>query len=243
MKYFRRCILFFVILFSFNVCNAGSVYSNLDEFVDGVRNTLKISSTSSIISEAALYQFCKEAILWTSVDIGGYEVTYRFITAADQSWYAIPDTVTEVLFATLQTVDGKLTKDLRAFHTEYVEEKFNLNTLYTDDGEAPDNDATPKAYNVWADSIQLIPTPVKADSVILKCYMEHPMPNISDSLIHLKSAYVEAAMQFACGKVKEHVGLDAEGAKYFQKFGSIKADLLRKYESKFGMRFNQGATQ
>lgn len=229
MKLFKYCLLF-VFLFVITT-NAGVVFVDIEAFQDGIRNQLKITSTT-MLPESIVIEISKRALLWTSTDIGGYEQLIRFATVADKPFYPVPDSITEILFATLISTNNKITKSIKAWHPEYFEDAFDLQEL-TGEGD----DQTPKAYNYFSDTIQIIPTPSKADSIFLKCYMEHPMPVTADSTIHLRPAFAEAALMYACSEVQAYLGRYNESDFYMARYDKLKGDLMRKYKAKFGLAF------
>ncbi len=168
------------------------------------------------------------------------ELQYSFITSEGVGRYALPDTVTEVLFGTLIDENGG-TRTLRAIHPQFVEDLGWSTNLGDNEGK----DDIPMGYNCWADSVQLIPVPSKsADTVILKCWVEHPFMDTSghvggDSAIYLRPAYTEAAKDYACYKALWSVDEFEKGNLYLGLYDKKRTSLREVYRKRFDILRNE----
>lgn len=213
---------------------SGAVYSDLEDLVDAMRRQTEMTNTT-LLSDSQAYDICKGALLWVSTDIGGYEKIHRFATAEGTAFYALEDSITEVLHVSLMSTDYLTHRSLRNFDPELFEDAFGLSKL-----EGTDDAVTPKGYSVFADTIQLMPAPANVDSVFLKCYYEHPVPTASDSAIHLRPAYTEAALAFACYKAYMARHLYQEAAFYDALYMKLKNSLRERYTPKTAIVRTEG---
>ncbi len=212
--------------------SAGIVVDSIGSMKAEIRYMTHITSTS-LLPDSTLHSFCDRALLWTSVDVGGVELQYKFTLTAEQAFYAIPDSITEVLFATY--ISGNVTKSIKAWYPQFFEDQFTLSEI---DVTASSEDDIPVAYNYWADTIQLIPAPQKADSVYLKCFVEHSDLADTGSIL-LKPAYTEAAVLYACHLAFISVAQFEEAALFLTLYEKKKASLRERYTRKFDLFKNE----
>lgn len=205
----------------------GNVFDSLRTFRQGVREVVNITSTTAL-PDSVLVTIVQRALIFTSVDAGGYEKIFRFPTVDATAFYALEDSITEVLHVTVMSEDNRITTSIQSFDPEFFEDIKILTKL--EDGDA----AVPRGYTVFADTIQLIPAPVRVDSVFLKCFYEHPA--FTDSLIHLKPAFAEAALMYACSKVYEHRKMFNEATFYMNLYEALRNKLRIRYAAKFGAK-------
>lgn len=181
-----------------------------------------------MLPDSVLIGFAKRAILWTSTDIGGVEATFLIVTDTLQRFYAFPDTVTEILFATL--VNENVTYSIKAFSPAYYEDIFEQTALQKD-GE----DQIPQAYNLWADTIQFLPTPIRVDSVYFKCYVEHSAVTAVGDDILLRPAYIEAALEYCCYLVYKRWEEFDKAAIHRQDYEALGTKLTNRYRKPMEM--------
>lgn len=187
--------------------------------------------STTYLPDTTLVDFCQRALVYTSTDIGGIEMQWKFNTVARTAFYAIPDTIVEILHASL--ISEQITFTLKAWYPEFFSDlnEYLDGTEFTPFGE--DKDEVPAAYNYWADSIQLIPIPQKVDSVYLKCYVEYPSHDTAagDSL-HLIGSYSEAAIAYAIYLTYKRARLFDEAAAYLNRYKELKIELRTRYRRK-----------
>jgi hypothetical protein len=174
---------------------AGAPVSTLGKMADEVRILTGLESTS-LLPDSSLNQFCAEALVWTSTDIGGVEFQFRFVTVAEQAYYAIPDTITEVLYASFRTQEGG-TRSIKAWYPQFFEDLQigDLNNLN------PSENDLPYAYHYWSDTVQLLPAPARADdTVTIAGYVEHRLVTDDSMTINMTPAFTEAAVYYAASK-------------------------------------------
>jgi hypothetical protein len=205
---------------------AGAVIRTVPEFSTAVREATNIYSTTAL-PDSTLLLFDRMAILETSVEVGGVEATYRFVTDSADPFYPLPDTTVAVLFTTILTKEGN-TKSLKGWYPQYFED-LRLPAL-----EASSEDATPVAYLFWGDSIQLLPIPVRVDTIYMYCAVEHPRVGASDTLSFTRPAYTNAAVLLAAEKVFFHLGMFEEAsltlAAYEKKAEKLRAIYTRAFD-------------
>lgn len=219
MRYFL-VILFACILVS--PVAASTDIDTLGDFMQEVRWELDYMS-NDILPDSALIGLAKRAIVWTSIDIGGVEATYRVITDTLQQFYAMPDSIVEILFATL--LNGNVVHSMKVFDPAYFEDVFEITSLMQDDDLA-----VPQAYNYWADTVQFLPTPIKADTVYFKCYIEHPYVDSKDDSIQLRPAYIEAAIAYCCYLSYKRWERFEVAALYMATYEALRLKLIDKYK-------------
>ena len=207
---------------------AGGNITTRDGATVHIRKMTGVQSTS-MCADTTIHTILAESVLWTSIDVGGVEAQFRIVTVADQAWYDVPDTVTEVVAATLLTEDGK-TKPLKAVQPPFTDEldwpeKFG--TLDVGD----QGDDAPLGYHYWSDTLQLIPIPTRVDTVILKCWVEHH--NDSSAAYVLQAGFMQAAIDHACAELLASLGRWEESDKFMARYEAKKALLREKYMRKF----------
>lgn len=193
----------------------------LADFMQEVRWIVHCSN-DDMLPDSVLIGFSQRALLWTSSDIGGIEAIYRVITDTLQQFYAMPDTIVEILFATL--LNGNVVHSMKVFDPAYFEDVFEITSLMQDDELA-----VPQAYNYWADSVQFLPTPIKRDTVYFKCYIEHPYVDDSADTVRLRSAYIEAALEWCCHLVYKRWQEPIPAAMHLAHYEALRQKLIGKY--------------
>lgn len=234
MKNFFRLLLVLFILYFSTVSNAGVIHGTYGDIKTAVRNQIKLASTNALAT-ASLEQFISESVMWVSVDIGGVERMIKIKTVAGQAFYAVSDSVVSIIYASvIDSATQTITKDIRAWHPEFVEYTFNLDQL-----EGTDKDQTPKAYNLWGDTIQFIPVPVKVDTVYLKCTIEHALVDTDADSLQFSAPYVEAVVVYTCYKSMMYLGMYEDAAVYKQVYEGIKQNLLGRFTPRINMGVNE----
>lgn len=185
-------------------------------------------SNDDMLPDSTLIGFAKRAITWTSIDFGGVEATFLVITDTLQRFYDFPDTVTEILFATL--VNENVTYSIKAFIPAYYEDIFRQTALQKDA-----EDQIPQAYNLWADTIQFLPTPIKVDSVYFKCYVEHPYVDGKDDDILLRPGFIEAALEYCCYLVYKRWEEFDKAAIHLRDYEALGVKLTNRYKKPMEM--------
>ena len=125
-------------------------------------------------------------------------------------------------------MSGRVTKSIKAFYPQYFEDAFNMDAV-----EGRGKNAVPSGYQVWNDMVQLIPIPTQVDSVLFKCYIEHPVVSAVGDSIKLRPAYIEAATVYTIYLVLKQLKEYSEAALYKADYKDLKADLRAKYTPKF----------
>ncbi len=221
-------ILCIIILLIPSYAFSGATYTNIDNFMMGVRGETRIYS-NNLLHDTLLVQLVSRALVWTSIDAGGVETQYKFNTDTNTAFYALPDSIVQIVHATL--IRKTETKDLKAWYPEFFEERYNISGL---DDAAGDPDAGfPEAYNYWADTIQLMPIPKTIDSIYLKCFVEHEelVDTVgSDTMaIQMLPAFQEVAMAYACHLVWRSLDEFEKAAFYKTVYDDLKKNARAKY--------------
>ena len=160
-----------------------------------VRQMTKIKSTQTL-PESTLVDISQQSILWTSVDAGGVEQELAIPTIVDSQFYDLPDTLVEVLFASITLTKAKKVVSIKAWYPQFFDET-GLSAGY--EGLETNDDEVPFGYNYWANRLQLLPVPIQIDTVRLKCYVEHRL--LTDDTMTLSFTYpvfVDVALFQAC---------------------------------------------
>lgn len=206
--------------------------ATLSSFKSDLRYQTQLRSTT-ILTDTALTTFCNRAIVFTSTDIGGLEYQWRVPVVSGTKFYRIPDSVIQIFGASL--VSNGITKSIKAYPPEFAEEDFKLSTLGAVQ-PGMNSDATPRAYQYWADTIQLIPIPIKADSLYLKGFVRHPQIMADTATIQLKPQYQEAAMAYACYLVWRSLEQYDKAEAWFASYKEIGQRLEKAQARKVDMR-------
>lgn len=223
----RKTILVLVMLCLFASTGfAGTMVDSLGEMKDIVRQLIGVESTS-LLPDSTLRDICRGSVLWTSVDIGGVEYQYKFVTVADQGFYALPDTITKVLFASYIS-HAKGTYAFRSIYPQYFTEE---PAILSDDAGAWD---IPLDYNYWADTIQIMPIPKQAgDTIVLKCFIEHRDITTDTASINLSPPYSYAAIIYACGYSCVSLGMFDKANWFLAEYEKMKKSLTETYTRGF----------
>ncbi len=202
--------------------SASSAIDTVSDFMQAVRWIVHCSN-DDMLPDSVLLGLTDRSLVWVSTDIGGIEAIYRIITAASTEFYAFPDTVTEILYATL--IDDSETFSIKAFSPAFYEDAFNKQTTL----ESGVGDQQPRAYNYWADTIQLLPIPINVDTIYFKCYVEHPLTDAATDTIRLRSPYVEAALEWCCHLVYKRWQEPGPAAMHLANYEGLRAKLITRY--------------
>ncbi len=221
----KKLLVLIILLAVVGPVFASTDIDTLGDFMQEVRWELYYRSNDAL-PDSALIGLSKRALLWTSTDIGGYEGTVLIVTDTLQRFYAMPDSVTEIMFATV--VNENSTYSIKAFVPAYFEDIYDIKSL-----EGEDDDQTSKAFNYWADTIQLLPTPIDIDSIYFKCYFEHPLVDSKDDSIQLRPGFIEAAITYTCYLVYKRWGQFDKAAIYLGDYNALRAKLIEKYKKPF----------
>ena len=217
----------FILLFP-AVVWADAPITTYAQFKTAVRRIVGISSTS-LIPDTSLSADANAALLWTSVDVGGIQAQFRIVTVADQAFYAIPDTICEILTVSFISEDGG-THSVRSWPPEIYEDVVPTGNPALLSGEAEDD--VPIAFNYWSDTLQLMPRPVNADdSVVLKCHVEYTV----DSTLQLKAAYLEAAKFYCAYLTMMNLRNYEEAGIFLGYYEVLRKKLRARYQNQFTM--------
>ena len=220
----KRLILIMVVLGGCSVARAGSPVSTLESMKAMVRILAQLES-ASMITDTSLGHLCGLALTQVSTEIGGVEAQYRFVMAKDSMYYILPDTVVRVISGQLHLTDGSVT-DLRQFPPQYYNAVFDLSKL----GGTSEDDV-PLAFVYWADTIQLMPAPQRtdADTIVLRCYVEHPYLTNDSMSLRLPGGCVNAALQLAVHLALRSVRAFEEAATWKADYDQSKTELQQVY--------------
>lgn len=228
------------ITFLISVCaclallTAGSVkadppFNTLNDLRHLVRQQTVLST--SLLPESTLISLCQVAVEWTSVDCGGVEGQVVVKTVEGQQFYAIPDTIVEIVSAT-QVGTGN-TYGLVAVLPQWWEKLYDG---YHNSGTSTGEEAFVRGYHYWDDTLQLLPSPSRDnDSIILKGYVNHPDCDTStaNDTLRFKSGYDQAAFFYACYLVEYHVKMFDDGDRYMAAYEKHRDALKATYARKF----------
>lgn len=223
MKRVLLAILFLVLIAS--PVGATSDVDTVSNLMQEVRWIVHCSN-DDMLPDSVLIGFAQRALVWTSADIGGIEAIFLIETVAGTEFYAFPDTVTEILYGTF--IDSNRTHSIKSFTPSFYEDAYDRQTTL----DTGTGDQQPRAYNLWADSIQLMPSPIKVDSLWFKCFVEHPACSLATAPIILRSPYVEAAIEYTCMLVYKR-WQEFDKAAYFQaSYNAMKVNLVERYRKR-----------
>ena len=223
----KKLIVILLVCVLVSPISASTDIDTLADFMQEVRWELDYKYRSNdALPDSALIGFSKRALLWTSTDIGGYEGTVLIVTDTLQRFYAMPDSVTEIMFATVVNEDA--TYSIKAFVPAYFEDIYDIKVL-----EGEDDDQTPKGFNYWADTIQLLPTPNDVDTIYFKCYFEHPYVDDVGDAIQLRPGFIEAAIAYTCYLAYRRLQEFDRAAFYLAAYEGLRARLIEKYKKPF----------
>ena len=228
----KKLLLVLLVLLFISSAYAGRTIDSVGPMMDQVRQLTMLESTT-FLPDSTLRGCCLRALKWTSIDIGGVERQYRFLTVSGTAFYAIPDSITEVVFVTLRTQEG-VTKSLKAWYPQFFED---LGVIEGDPYSSTENDI-PLVYNYWSDSLQLMPAPVREDTVILKVYVEHKTMLNSSTADTMRigfssDAYTQAALYYAGFEALVATDNLDKAAIFIQFYDKKKADLKAVFTRKF----------
>ena len=180
----------------------GQVHSTRADFEDAARQQYG-AETTKLVPDSSLGEFAQEAIIWTSVDAGGVEAQYKIITVTGQGFYAIADSIVAILETSYLQEDGQ-TRSL-PHRPPQLHEELGGATAVEGGGE----DDVPGAWSYWADTLQLMPVPQSdADTIVLKCWVEHRALPDDSMTIQMQSAFVDVAKWNLCMRMA--LSLDPE---------------------------------
>lgn len=225
--------LLLALLLCASVAWGGAIIENRSDFQDYVRQITGLENTS-LMPDTTLNRIIQEAVLWTSVECGGVEAQYRILMVADQAWYALPDSITEILHASLISEDGQ-TYSVKAYYPQWFGDTESPATLGGDAWEQTE-DAYPFGYNYWADTLQLFPIPKRVDTLVLKCYIEHPPFQGTDSTndtLQFKPPYTNAAIDLTAYMALKSVEMPEKAALWFAEYERKRNALRSIYQRKF----------
>jgi hypothetical protein len=209
---------------------------SVGQMMSEARQLIGVESTT-LLPDTTLRGCVLRSLVWTSTDIGGVESQYRFVTVALQAFYAIPDSTTEVLGATVRTEGGQ-TRSLKAWYPQFFED---LDIGDPDEWTAS-SDNIPFAYHYWDDTLQLLPHAVRDnDTIILFTYVEHKtLTNESDTdsmaISFSGSGYTQAALYYACAEAAMSIGRGQLSQTFMAGYEKKKAELFRVYNRRFDAR-------
>lgn len=220
----KKLIIFFILIPT--LVFSGETYPNMDDFMVGVRDELGVYS-STLLSDTVLVKTCSSALVWTSVDAGGVEAQFKFDTVDEQIFYVVADSIVEIVAATL--VRDNATYDLKAFHPQYFEQKFNQEEIVEEDTESGPS----QGYHLWADTLQLFPTPRTIDSIYLKCFVEHKAildtTGFAAVTIDLRPAFTLVALAWACYLTLDQLDEFEKANVYLARYDMMKKSARERY--------------
>jgi hypothetical protein len=221
-------LLIIMIFLMVGLCYPKGNITTSTGFWRAVRLELNIDA-NAMLPDTVLAALSQRGILWTSSDIGGIQMGFWLATVEEQVLYAVPDSVTEIVSAT--TIRDLKTRDIRGGYPPFYEATYDM-TFY----EAPSEDAVPLSYSLWDDSVQLFPIPIQDDdSIYFKFHIEHPVCTAGATTILLKSAYVEAAIDYTCYLVYKRLQMYDIATYYEGQYGKKKQDLRQRYAPKIDL--------
>ena len=103
MKLLRTVV---VLLFLAGLVEAAPVIRTVGQFNTRLRERVRVQSTV-MITDSTVTWASREAVLWTSVTVGGYEGNQRILTAANDPYYRLPDTLVRINYAYIRGASGK----------------------------------------------------------------------------------------------------------------------------------------
>lgn len=193
-----------------------------------VRYELNINA-NAMLPDTVLAALSSRAIVWTSSDIGGVQMGFWLATVDEQVIYAVPDSVTEIVSATM--IKDLKTRDIRGGYPPFYEATYGMNFY-----EAASETSVPLSYSLWDDSVQLFPIPIQDDdSIYFKCHIEHPVCTAGATTILLKSAYIEAAIDYTCFLVYKRLQEYDISNEYEEDYKEKKKDLRQRYAPKIDL--------
>jgi hypothetical protein len=223
----KRFFITLFVLLCFVEIRAGTRISTAADFMARVRKAVNISNTTGL-PDSVLLDLSDRALLWVSTNVGGIETQFAIVTVANQAFYAVPDSLVEITYASI--VSWGQTKSAVSWTPQFYDERFKAGKL-----EGTGVDDVPSAFNFWSDTIQLMPVPTKADTIYFKGYLEHPAVDSSVDAVRLKPAYIEAAVTYATELVWEFLGEYDQAGIYAVKFKEQSAGLTTTYTRKIDL--------
>lgn len=225
MKRLLGCIVALLILCG-GATYAASPVSTLATMKAAVR---QMSQMEDVVlhPDSTLGLLCNLALLQTSIEAGGVEEQFRILTVTKQSHYLMPDTVVSIEYAEFLSDDDGEILSIRQWPPQFVQDGLKLTTLGPADEE---NDAVPAGLNYWADTLQMMPSPIRDDDTLLiKCFVEHPYLSADSMALRLNPAYHDAALKLTCSKLSASVRDIAMADWWEAKYDKAKAALLQRF--------------
>jgi len=236
--------ILFALLLMLSTVQAATVIDTLGKFKEQVRQFTGVESTE-LLPDTTLTDWCYLAIVNTSTEIGGVEAQYRVLTVAEQKFYSLPDTIVAVLATSLISTEGG-TYVIRAGYPQYFD-RFSLPRIgVADDAINVDDNSVPLEYHYWADTLQLLPAPIRdSDTLVLKCFIEHPSMTIggagdttasgannadTNTIAFTYSDYTTAALFLATAYTLYSIDEFDRGDRYFALYEKKKASLIQQYQ-------------
>lgn len=212
---FKKCSFAVVLFLCAASVFADKSFTELGTLKAGVRQQLKVWDVNTL-PDSTLTAICARALVDVSVTCGGVEMQFRVVTDSGDAFYPMPDSVTEILFATL--VSRERTMSIKAIPPQFTED---VSPDYPIRLEGQDEYQVPRFYNYWADTLQLISVPSKIDTLYFKCFVEHPLLSADSQDVRLRSTFGEVAFLKSC----------ADAAASFEAF-DVSTWYLNEYEKK-----------
>jgi len=226
----RRYLIVFMLLPM--MLAADPPITSIGEFKTGIRRIVGIEDVG-LLPDTSLTSDVLTSLVHTSIDVGGIQAQYRIITVANQAFYAIPDTICEVLTVSFIASDGGVYA-VAPLPPELYEQTKGP-PLLTDESQY----SLPLVFNWWSDTIQLMPQPAKADdSVILKCHVEYSIAVITtadSSTLQLKAGYVEAATFYCAYLTSINLKMFDEANVFLGYYETLRRKLRARYQNQFAM--------
>ncbi len=216
---------------------AGEVLTTNGAFKSLVRQFIGVESTE-LLPDSTLKTMAALAIVNTSVEAGGVESQFRLITVAEQKFYEIPDTVVAIPFTSVISSEGG-TFYIRAGYPQYSDASAPDGRIgVADDDPNVDDNQIPGEYHYWADTLQIIPAPIRAgDTLIIKCFVEHKADTANAGTIDFTHPdFTTAALFLTCSYALMSVG-EFERATFFEAlYTKKKTELIQKYQRRLDVQ-------
>ncbi len=195
---------------------AGASMDTLLAFKENVRQSKRLESVVAL-PDSALTDFANRALLRTSVDWGGVESRIRVVTVRNQRFYALPDTLVEVL--TQSTISNHITHQLKQVMGQYFED-LGITTSFPP--TTTDPEAVPLGFSYFDDTLQLFPVPAKVDTLWFYAFMEHEVLSADADTIRMRPAFTDVAVYKCCQFILESFDMKEDAAYYealYEKYG------------------------
>jgi hypothetical protein len=227
-----------ILLLASSAQAATGIVDTAADFNRIVRQWAGIESTA-LLPDSTLLDFAGLSILQTSVEAGGVEGQIRVLTVADQKMYELPDSVVAVVATNIITTDGS-SRPIKAGYPQYWgDNEGEMATMGTaDESLEADDESVPSQYHYWADTLQLLPAPIRDDdTIIVKALVEHEaVTAVGDTLRFTHPNFTTAALYLATSYALFSVGEDERAAMFLGLYDQKKAELIQRYQRRMDVQ-------